>query len=151
TARDAISEGMTLMVLSAIAFVRADFAAAEPFAAGALRLARAERDFWNESFALAQSGYVASARGTHERAVEFLESALAIARQVGNPPSLAAYILDGLGEVGTALAQLQQARDWLFQSLEFRYENGEIDVMPSTVDRLAAAEAASGHVERAFR
>ncbi len=150
-AADGVCEGMSLMAVSVIAWVRVDLAEAEQLIAQALRLARAERDSWNELFALIVSGHLRLAQRDFSGAHQFLEAALVIARRCGDPPGGTAWTLDGLGEVATASARFDQARAWLIKRLELRYESGGIDILPTTLDRLAVVEAASGQPERALR
>jgi non-specific serine/threonine protein kinase len=150
-AGDAVCEGMTLMGLSVVAWVRADIADAEQLIARALQLARAERDSWNELFALIVSGHLRLVQRDFSEARQFLEAALAICRRFGDPPGGTAWILDGLGEAASASGQFREARAWLLKSLDLRYDSGGIDILPTTLDRLAAVEAGSGQVQHALR
>jgi DNA-binding CsgD family transcriptional regulator len=89
--------------------------------------------------------------GELERAQTILEAAVAFARRQRVPPEQAAFILDELGEVAFALGQPSQARAWLDDSLELRYETGERFGIAQTLDRLAALAAMSQQPQRALQ
>jgi DNA-binding CsgD family transcriptional regulator len=149
TAKDPITEAQSLCVLALIACARADFTTAQPLAEQAQRLGRA--DPWIEAWSLAALGRAAHGQGAFEHARAVLEAGLALARQQGDPPSLTAFILDALGDVGTALNQPRIARTWLLSSLELRREGGERVLIAQTLDRLAALADMCGEAEFAFR
>jgi DNA-binding CsgD family transcriptional regulator len=139
------------MRLSQFACDRGEYTAAEKLAAEALRLARAEQDFWNEGWALVASSRAALGLGAHEKARGFLEAGLALARKHGEPWLLTAAILSRLGELGSASGQLRQARLWLQSSIDLRDRSGERRWMAYHLERLATVEAGSGHFGRALR
>jgi predicted ATPase/DNA-binding CsgD family transcriptional regulator len=150
-AADPLNEGMTVMGLARIACDQADYARAQPFAEEALRLARVGKDAWNEGWALAQVGHVALGQGALQKAKAALDAGLDLARQQAEPPSLTSFVLDALGELGTASGQPDEARDWLLRSLEVRYEGGERNGIADTLDRLAALAASCAQAERALQ
>ena len=150
-AADPLCEGQTLSMFAFIACDQADYAAAQPLAAEALRLARVGRDAWNEGTALATVGRSALGRGALHEARTALEAGLAVAQQEDMPHPLATKILDALGELETASGRPHQAREWLVSCLDLRYEGGERNGMAETLDRLAALAATCSQPERALQ
>jgi hypothetical protein len=147
-AGDLIGEGTIFMVLARIACDQADYAAAEPLAEQALRLARG--DPWIEAWALATAGRAALGQGALQEATAAINTALSMARQQGQPTAITAVLLDALGELATASEQPHQAWDWLISSLDVRYEGGELLLIAQTLDRLAALAASGTQRERAL-
>jgi ATP/maltotriose-dependent transcriptional regulator MalT len=150
-AADPLNEGMTVMGLARIACDQAEYEKAKPFAEEALRLARVGKDAWNVGWALAQVGHVALGQGALQQAKAALDAGLNLARQQEEPPSLTSFILDALGELGTASGQPDEARRWLVRSLEVRYEGGERNGMADTLDRMAALAASCAQPARALQ
>ena len=96
-------------MLAMIACDQADYAAAQPFAAEALRLARTRRDAWNEGWALATVGRAALGRGaTRGRQGRPGSRTVRGAPASGAMPISLGSILNALGELETASGQPQQ-------------------------------------------
>jgi len=144
-------QAASLNMLAMITCDQGDFTAARPLAEEAVRLARTAGDDLNEGWSLAWLGRAALERGALDDARAALEAGLSVARQQGQPASLTAFILNALGEVGTALGQLEQARAWLVTSIKLQHEGGERWAMTQSLERLAALAATRGHSERALR
>jgi DNA-binding CsgD family transcriptional regulator len=145
------SEAASLGCLAMIACDQGEYTAAEPLAHEAVRLARASGDPWTQAWALLWRGSAALGRGALHDATAALEAALSAARQLGQPASLTAWILNGLAELNIASGQLEQARTWLVASIKLQNQGGERWQMTQTLDRRVALAAAGGHAERAFR
>ena len=95
-------------------------------------------------------GHIALGQGALERPRLPWTPGLVLARQQAEPPSLTAFLLDALGELGTASGRPDEAREWLVRSLEVRYDGGERNGMADTLDRLAALAASCAQPERAL-
>jgi DNA-binding CsgD family transcriptional regulator len=134
-----------------IASDKEDYSAAQPLAEEAVRLARATGDVWNEGWALGSLGRAALGRGALDDARVALEAGQSVARQQSQLTALTAFLLNLLGELGTALGQLEQAREWLVTSIKLQHAAGERWAMTHSLDRLAALDARRGQSERALR
>jgi len=134
-----------------IACDQGDYTAAQPLAEEAVRLARVTQDTWNEGWALGSVGRAALGRGALDEARAALEAGHSVARQQGQLTALTAFILNVLGEVWTALGQLDQAEAWLVTSIKAQHEGGERWAMTQSLERLAALDARRGRSERALR
>jgi predicted ATPase len=119
-------ESQSLDVLAMIACEQRDYPAAQSLAEQAVYLARTAGDAWSEGWALGWLGRAALGRGALEDARAALEAGLSVTRQLGQPASLTVFILNTLGEVGTASGQLEQARAWLVTSFR-RQDRGAND------------------------
>jgi predicted ATPase/DNA-binding CsgD family transcriptional regulator len=150
-AGEPVCEAPSLNILAMIACDQGDYAAAQPLAEEAVRLARATQDTWNEGWALGSVGRAALGRGALDEARAALEAGHSVARQQGQLIALSAFILNLLGEFGTAMGQLDQAAAWLVASMELQHEGGERWAMTQSLERFAALDARRGQSERALR
>jgi non-specific serine/threonine protein kinase len=150
-AGETVGEAASVQLLGMIACDRGDYTAAQPLAEEGLRLARLSGDAWSEGWSLGPLGRAVLGQAALDQARAILETGLSVARQPGSPPTLTAFILSLLGEVGTALGQFEQAEAWLVTSLRLQHECGERWIMNQTLERLAAVAAARGQAERAMR
>ena len=108
-----VCEPPGLNILAMIACDQGDYTAAQPLAEEAVRLARATGDVWNEGWALGSLGRAALGRGALGDARAALEAGHSVARQQSQLTALTAFILNLLGELGTAMGELEQAgRGW---------------------------------------
>jgi predicted ATPase len=146
-----VCEAPCLRMLAMIACDRRDYTAARSLAEQAVRLARAAGDGWTEGWALETVARAALGQGAPADARANLEAGLSVARQLGQPASLMAPILNLLGAVGTALGEFEQTHDWLVASLELQQEGSEHWLSAQTLDSLAGLAAARGQADRALR
>jgi tetratricopeptide (TPR) repeat protein len=86
--------------------------------------------------------------GREEKALQYLESSLALWRKVGDQESMA-RTMAVLGRLGYELGHLSKAHDYFEEALQIRDEIGHKNEVVETLSDLAVVTLAQGDVERA--